>query len=304
MAAGLTWYLAADITKVADFGSTLRRRVAPGGFCFHHCGGMPYYISETNIPAFLCHRQSPIQFTHSTIQFTHSTISSSHTQRSSSHNQRSSSHTQRSSSHNRRSSSHTQRSSSHTQRSSSHNRRSSSHTKTYYSYKQYPALRIFATSRGLITYVKTGIPGAVGDASSYNTSKLKENIDSGHWLAGMRVKVENTKIPLFLVVDATFSFSTRLMKFYAVRAAQQTNEQKAFKYALIRTRRVVENTFGRLKARWRILVNTLVVVVYLYLTSAKCTGIAAFSLWPEATALTEMVKVELHERKKMKFYNV
>ena len=29
-----------------------------------------------------------------------------------------------------------------------------------------------------------------------------------------------------------------------------------------------------------------VVVVYLYLTSAKCTGIAAFSLWPEATALT------------------
>ena len=48
----------------------------------------------------------------------------------------------------------------------------------------------------------------------------------------------------------------------------------------------------------------IVVVVYLYLTSAKCTGIAAFSLWPEATALTEMVKVELHERKKMKFYNV
>ena len=46
------------------------------------------------------------------------------------------------------------------------------------------------------------------------------------------------------------------------------------------------------------------VVVYLYLTSAKCTGIAAFSLWPEATALTEMVKVELHERKKMNFYNV
>ena len=43
------------------------------------------------------------------------------------------------------------------------------------------------------------------------------------------------------------------------------------------------------------------VVVYLYLTSAKCAGIAAFSLWPEATALTEMVKVELHEWKKMKF---
>ena len=53
-----------------------------------------------------------------------------------------------------------------------------------------------------------------------------------------------------------------------------------------------------------IFILVLLFVVYLYLTSAKCTGIAAFSLWPEATALTEMVKVELHERKKMKFYNV
>ena len=56
---------------------------------------------------------------------------------------------------------------------------------------------------------------------------------------------------------------------------------------------------------WKIvMVVVVVVVVYLYLTSAKCTGIAAFSLWSEATALTEMVKVELHERKNMKFYNV
>ena len=52
----------------------------------------------------------------------------------------------------------------------------------YYCYKQYPALLIFAcvTRHGLVTYMKTGIPGAVGDAASYNTSKLKENIDSGH----------------------------------------------------------------------------------------------------------------------------
>ena len=56
--------------------------------------------------------------------------------------------------------------------------------------------------------------------------------------------------------------------------------------------------------RWKGPDEISFVVVYLYLTSAKCTGIPASSLWPEATALTEMVKVELHERKKMKFYNV
>ena len=96
----------------------------------------------------------------------------------------------------------------------------------YYCYKQYPALLIFAhvTSRGRITYVKTGIPGAVGNASSYNTSKLKENIDSGHWLAGMLVNVENTKIPLFLVGDAAFSCSTRLMKCYAVPCSCPADE--------------------------------------------------------------------------------
>ena len=106
--------------------------------------------------------------------------------------------------------------------------------------------------------MKTGIPGAVGDAASYNTSKLKDNIDSGHWLAVTRVKVENTEIPLFLVGDAAFSFSTRPMKCYAVPAAQQTNEQKAFNYTLVRTRRVVESAFGRLKARWRILVSNFI----------------------------------------------
>ena len=74
----------------------------------------------------------------------------------------------------------------------------------------------------------------------------------------MRVKVENTKIPLFLIAGAAFSFSTRLMKCYAAPAAQQTNEQKAFNYALIRTRQVVENAFGKLKARWRILVSNFI----------------------------------------------
>ena len=73
-----------------------------------------------------------------------------------------------------------------------------------------------------------------------------------------------------------------------------------------KVQRKASSTSARVKKQEReisssTVVVVVVVVVYLYLTSAKCTGIAAFSLWPEATALTEMVKVELHERKKMKF---
>ena len=47
-------YPAADINKLADFGTTLRRRGAPGGFCYGPCGGMPsgrFTMPKTQRPA-------------------------------------------------------------------------------------------------------------------------------------------------------------------------------------------------------------------------------------------------------------
>ena len=55
----------------------------------------------------------------------------------------------------------------------------------------------------------------------------------------------------FIVADAAFALSDRVMKCYDT--ANPTPNQFAFNYALIRTRRVVECGFGRVKGRFRIL---------------------------------------------------
>lgn len=130
----------------------------------------------------------------------------------------------------------------------------------YYCYKHFPSilLLVCVNSTGLITYASAGLPGSVGDAAAYNMSKLKENIESGVWLSCAKATVCGQQVPPFIVGDAAFSFSSQMMKCYANRPQEQTDSQRRFNYCIIRTRRVVENAFGRLKARWRIVVKNFI----------------------------------------------
>lgn len=60
----------------------------------------------------------------------------------------------------------------------------------------------------------------------------------------------------FLVGDEGFPLKTYLMRLYA-RRNLLGDEQKVFNYRLSRTRRIVENAFGSLASRWRILLKPL-----------------------------------------------
>lgn len=66
----------------------------------------------------------------------------------------------------------------------------------------------------------------------------------------------NCPLPFFLVGDEGFPLKTYLMRPYA-RRNLHGNKERVFNYRLSRARRVVENAFGILVARWRILEKPL-----------------------------------------------
>lgn len=111
----------------------------------------------------------------------------------------------------------------------------------------------------MFTFVNAGQPGQVGDAFTWNLCSLKHKIESGEllrvpsqhvnsmWLRGVLFSP-------YLVADSAFALSTHLMKCYEVD--RPTPAQLTFNYALVRTRRVVECAFGRLKMRFRVIQNS------------------------------------------------
>ena len=132
---------------------------------------------------------------------------------------------------------------------------------TYFCYKKFTAIILFACvdARGKFTYVNAGQPGSVGDAYTFNCSDLKRKIESKSWLSVPdeflpHMRLDDATFQPFLCADSAFALSPSLMKRFEVD--HPTHEQSNFNYALIRTRRVVECAFGRLKKRFPILKNS------------------------------------------------
>ena len=120
----------------------------------------------------------------------------------------------------------------------------------YWCYKQHPAVLLLACvdSRGLFTYVDVGAPGSVGDAAVYNNSVLRARFLTGQWGNYPTWQCNDKTIRPYLVGDSAFSLSPILMKIYS--GDNLTPAQASFNFAQIRTRRVVECAFGRLKPRF------------------------------------------------------
>lgn len=101
-------------------------------------------------------------------------------------------------------------------------------------------------------FVDVGAEGSQGDSQVFRDSVF------GKKLANNRLKLpkaecipnSDIEVPYFFVGDGAFSLRPNLMKPFAAR--KMSLKHALFNYRLSRARRVVENAFGILAARWRI----------------------------------------------------
>lgn len=99
-------------------------------------------------------------------------------------------------------------------------------------------------------YVNVGHPGNSNDSQIYENSKLKKHISECKLLESYSRNICGTNVPVYLAGDSAFKFAPNLMKPYPFHA-ENDEQRKLFNYVLSKNRRVVENAFGHLKARFR-----------------------------------------------------
>jgi len=90
----------------------------------------------------------------------------------------------------------------------------------------------------------------VHDARVLANFKLFRLANDGEVLNGENVTIGEVDVPIFLVGDSAYPLSTWLMKPFP-HSSELTQSQKQFNYHLSRSRIVVENAYGRFKARWK-----------------------------------------------------
>lgn len=101
-------------------------------------------------------------------------------------------------------------------------------------------------------YVNVGSNGRVNDAAVFRDSSLYKGIEDNLFDLPDAQNLPNSsvKAPYVFVADEAFRLSSRILK---PNGQRSITENKIFNYRLSRARRVVENAFGILVNRFRVL---------------------------------------------------
>ena len=128
----------------------------------------------------------------------------------------------------------------------------------YHYYKGFSSILIVGCvdARGIFPNINAGRLGSVGDAFAFNRSELCARMADGRWGDEPARVIRGQDVRPYLVGDAAFALTSKLMKCFD--NGNLTNTQQSFNYSVIRTGRVVEQAFGRLKGRWHVLVDNFV----------------------------------------------
>lgn len=95
-----------------------------------------------------------------------------------------------------------------------------------------------------------GAPGRIRDCYLYEISALKKIMETNPLFHEHSKEINGCCIQPFLIGDSAFALSNVMMKPYTF-CSTLTSEQIHFNKKLSTARRVVENAFGHLKARFR-----------------------------------------------------
>ena len=98
-------------------------------------------------------------------------------------------------------------------------------------------------------YINVGCPGRCNDSGIFQRSALKKKLLDKKFKEES-ISVNGIEIPVVILGNSAFRLSESLMKSYPFHVSASLQEKK-FNYALSKCRRVVENAFGHLKARFR-----------------------------------------------------
>ncbi|XP_049528892.1 uncharacterized protein LOC125947697 [Dermacentor silvarum] len=125
------------------------------------------------------------------------------------------------------------------------------HATDYHNYKGWHSIVLLALvdHKYRFRYVNVGAPGRSHDAHMFGLSKLSKIIDSPLFETPLAT-IGSIAVPPIILCDQAFPLARNLMKPFGHRGAMNDAEKK-FNYHLCAARRVVENAFGRLKARFR-----------------------------------------------------
>ena len=122
-----------------------------------------------------------------------------------------------------------------------------------YNYKGFFSLNLLAIcdARYNFTMVDVGQYGSNNDSGVLLNSEMGQNFEDSLFKVPPEENVKNStfELPYYLVGDEIFPLKTWLMRPFP---GKLTEEQRIFNYRLSRARRVIENTFGILVARWRL----------------------------------------------------
>ena len=135
--------------------------------------------------------------------------------------------------------------------------------RNYFNYKKFHSIILLAVAdaKCKFLYVNIGSPGTCSDSTIWDLSSMCARIEAG--TIGFPEPItlpgdenENAqKISFHLVADDAFALSTTMMKPFSHRS--QLDRERIFSYRLSRARRVIENAFGILAARFRIFLTTI-----------------------------------------------